>query len=409
MLRQILHKSLKGRHSWRTASFNELNEIYLAMFVRGVSLSMTGLFTPIFLAKLGYSLTSILSLFTIYFIARVVCDILAGYLVAFLGPKHVMFIGQVIFAVSSALFLTLPTFGWPISLLGIVWGASQSCFFLSFDVDFSKIKHKSHGGTELSYAEIMSKLGAIAGPLLGGVVALLFGARYIFAVSTVLLLAGLLPLFKTREPVRTGQHLDFKGFPYKKTVKFMPSIVALHLENTISVMLWPLFLSLFVLHGDDVFIKVGLISALSMVLAIVATRSVGQLVDAGRGRQTLRISAISNALLHLVRPLVSGYTMAFGLDSANQVVTAGYRLPFLKAHYDHADELPGHRIVYVSLTESISSIVKALVYALLAILSLTISSKSVLTIAFFIASGASIIIATERFPSLRPKNSKNRA
>lgn len=402
MLKQILHKALRARHYWRQASFSELNEIYIAMLVRGISLSMMGLFVPIFMYKLGYSVTLILLLMTIYFVARTFCDVASAYLVAYLGPKHVMFIGQVIFAISSALFLTLPTFHWPLWLLGSVWGASQSCFFMAFDVDFSKIKHTKHGGEELGYAEIMGKVGAFLGPIIGGVIALLFGARYIFAISTVLLLLGLMPLFKTREPVKTRQQLNFNSFPLVKNLKFLPSIVALHVENTISVMLWPLFLAIFAVSDQDVYLKVGIISATSMIFAVISSRTVGELIDSGRGRATLRVSAIGNALLHLVRPLVRTFYMAVPLDISNQVVTAGYRLPFLKAHYDHADDLPGYRIVYVCVSECISSFIKAVVYLSLVVISMTHSDHTTFSLAFAIAAVASVIIATEIFPSLRP-------
>jgi MFS family permease len=404
MIKNILHKILVRRHFWRTENFNELNELYVAMLVRGMSLSMMGLFVPIFLLSIGYSLTAILTILCIYFVTRVFSDIGAAFLVARFGPKHIMVVGQVLFSISSLLFLTLENMHWPIVLLGAVWGASQSCFFLSFDVDFSKIKHQLHAGKELGYVEIMGKVGAIIGPVLGGIISLILGPQYIFAISTILMIIGLLPLFKTSEPVKTRQRLDYRGFAKVDISKNLTAIAATHLENTLSIVMWPLFLALFVLPGDSVFIKVGVLSSVSVFMAVLAARYVGRLVDERQGRRVLHMSAMVNAMMHLVKPFVSSYGVAFGVGATNEVVTIGYRLPFFKGYYDQTDEFPGYRIVYISIIESFSSFIKATVYGMLIMISSVVSSRITLTIAFMIAAIASLLIMTEKFKTLNPKD-----
>jgi len=404
MIKNLLHQILRHRHFWRTENFNELNELYIAMLVRGLSLSMMGLFVPIFLLSIGYSLTAILMILCAYFITRVFSDIGAAFLVARFGPKHVMVLGQVLFALSSLLFLTLEQMQWPLIMLGAVWGASQSCFFLSFDTDFSKIKHQMHSGKELSYLDIMGKLGAIVGPILGGIVSIILGPQYIFAISTVLMVFGLLPLFKTAEPTRTRQKLDYRGFAKKDISKSLTAITATHLENTLSIVMWPLFLALFVLPGDSVFIKVGILSSFSILMAILAARYVGRLVDERQGRRVLHMSTVINAIMHLVKPFVSSYGVAFGVGAVNEAVTVGYRLPFFKGYYDQTDEYPGHRIVYISITESYSSFVKAAVYGFLVLISTVVNPRVTLTVAFMIAAVASLLIMTEKFKTLNPKD-----
>jgi len=403
MIKNFLHKILSQRHFWRTKSFNELNELYVAMLVRGMSLSMMGLFVPIFLLSIGYSLTKILMVVFIYFSTRVFTDIGAAFLVGRFGPKHIMVFGQVLLTISSLLFLTLEQMHWSIILLGSIWGASQSCFFISFDTDFSKIKHQMHAGKELGYIEIMGKLGAIIGPVIGGLISIILGPQYIFAISTVLMIVGLSPLFKTKEPVKTRQKLDYKGFAKTDIGVNLPSIVATHLENNLSVVMWPLFLALFVLPASTVFIKVGILSSFSVFMAVLATRYIGRVVDEQQGRRLLHMSAVINAMLHLAKPFVSSFGVAFGVGTVNEVVTIGYRLPFLKGYYDQTDEFPGHRIVYISIIESFSSFVKALIYAILIIISVATTARVTLTIAFMIAAIASLIILTEKFKTLGTK------
>lgn len=397
MVRRIIHRYLYRKHSWREFAFDELNQIYAAMLVRGLSLSMVGLFVPVFMTRLGYTITQVLIVIVSYFTVRIFFDLIAAYTVARFGPKHTMIFGQILFATSSAQFLTLDQVAWPLWLLGLVWGASQSCFFVSFDVNFSKIRHIKHGGKELGYIEIMSKIGAILGPLLGGAISLVFGSQYIFAISTVLLVGGLLPLLRTPEPIRLKRHMDYKKFDAAKVMPHLPSFVGMSLEMTLGAMLWPLYMGIFVLPGNSVFMKIGILSSVSALLSILMARKIGHLVDEGRGRMVLKAGAFFNAALHICRAFIGSYPLAFTSNIASELATLSHRLPFMKAYYDHVDDFKEDRIVFVSVMTMISSIVKAAVYGMLLMLSTITTGRELFFVAFTIAAVASILVTTENF------------
>ncbi len=400
MLKKIITKLLRHRHPWRDISFDELSEIYVTMMFRSMALSMNGVFVPIYLYKLAYTPTLIFMVFAVYFSARIIMDFGAAFSTAKIGPKHTLIIGQFLQIISSSLFLTLPKMHWPIILLGFVWGSAASFFFIPFHVDFSKVKHKIHGGKELGFEQITEKIGVIVGPFLGGLVASLFGSRYIFLVAIGLLFGGLWPLLMTKEPTNTNQKLNFKNFPVNKIKPYLPAYIAINLENTICIMLWPLFLAVFVIPGNSVFYKVGIISSFSVVAAIFSAIAIGKIVDNNKGRNLLRYSALSNAVIHLFRPFVASYPLAFGINVINETVTIGYKLPFNKGHYDAADDLPGYRIVFISSMEVIGCIAKASFWWILVMLSLISSSRILYIIGFYTASLASLAILSEKYKSL---------
>lgn len=403
MLQKIIHRLLRHRHFWRETSFDELSELYISMMFRGLSLSLTGIFVPVYMLHLGFSLTAILLVMAWYFTFRVIIfDWLAAVITAKLGPKHTMLIGYCCLIVSSLLFLTLPQLHWPVWVLGGVWGASAGLFFIPFHVDFSKVKHPEHGGKELGFLTIMERIGSIIGPVVGGIVATIFGAQYIFLVSVILLIIGVFPLFRTGEPVRTNQKLNFNGLHVKDLKRDFISITGLGVENTLSLNLWPMFLGSFVLLGSSVYAQLGLISSVSFVVSILAAHTIGQLIDNKKGRKLLRTSASINALIHLFRPFVTSLPLALGVNMANEAVTPGYRMPYVKGLYDSADDLPGYRIVYITSMELIASIAKASAWWLLAALTLVFSDRTVINIGFVIAASASCVIMTERFRALKP-------
>lgn len=404
MLKKLVERLLRHHHPWRNISFDELSEIYVAMMLRSLSVSMTGIFVPIFLYRLHYALPEIISVFACYFTARMGLDILAAYTVARFGPKHTLVIGQILQIIASLLFLSLQTVHWPLPLLGVVWGSSASFFFIPFHVDFSKIKHRKHGGEELGYEQIMERIGYGLGPLVGGIVASLVGGQYIFLVAVIVLVIGLWPLFQTSEPVRIRQKLDYKGLEVKKIKKLLIPYFGLNVENTLCITLWPLFLAMFVLTDKAVFAEIGVLATISMAVSVFAAHAVGKTVDEFRGRALLRYGASANALLHIGRLFVSTYPMALVVNVMNEIMTVSYRLPFTKGFYDAADDLPGYRIVFISSMESLSSAAKASMWWSLVLISSVLQPHTVFVVGFACASVASLAIMSEKFKALNPKS-----
>lgn len=404
MLKKVIYRLLRHRHFWREVGFDELSELYVSTMFRSLSISLTGLFVPIYLLRQHYSVTQILMVAAWYFTFRAAFgDWLAGHTVAKIGPKHTMLIGYILLIISTALFLTLPQVHWPLWLVGGLWGVSTSFFFIPFHTDFSKVKHRAHGGKELGFLNIMERIGNMAGPLIGGLIATVFGGQFIFLIAIFLLLAGLFPLFRTPEPTKLNQKLQFKNFKIDHLKRDFVSYTSLGIETTLTNYMWPLYLGLFVFIGTGAYVKLGFITSLSVVVSIGSAQMIGRLIDRSQGRRLLRISASINALVHLARPFVSNLPVALGINVANEAVTPGYRMPYVKGFYDAADDQTGYRIVYITAMEWVSSIIKATLYWLLVMLSLLINGRSIINVTFYLAAIASVIIMSERFVALKPK------
>lgn len=399
MIRNIVFRLFHHRHYWRKISFNELSELYVSMMLRNLALSLVGIFIPIYLYQLGYSLAAVMSYFGFFFIFRIFADVAAGFLVARIGPKHTMAISYITQVIALAMITTLPYVSWPLWLMGGLWGVSNSLFFIAYHVDFSKVKHREHGGKELGFMTIMERGGATIGPVVGGVLATVAGPQYTFLAATIFFAIGTIPLFATGEPIKTRQKLNFRALPYKELKRDFVSYIALSIENPISTAMWPFFVALFVVSGA-VYAKVGLLASLSVVVAIGAARAIGKLIDDKKGRPMLRYSAIFNALLHLMRPWIGTFGGALTLNLANEVATAGYRMPYYKALYDAADDQPGSRIVYLVVIEVVGSISKAAFFWLAALAALFMTPYMVFSLMFILAAGISCLILTERFAAL---------
>ena len=396
MLKRNIEKFLRRTHFWRDAGFDELSELYISNMLRTTALSIFMVFVPFFLYQENYSATAIFALYGVFFAARAGADIGAGYFVARYGPKHAMIISCLLQIVSASLLLSVPTHHWHIAVIAIPWGISASFFFVSYHVVFSKIKHVAKAGAELGHMQSFEKIGFLIGPFVGGVVGSVLGPRYIFLVATILFFGSLIPLFRTAEPVKIRQKLRFRDLPLHKVKRDLFANACIGVENGICINAWSFYVAVFVLTGS-VYAQLGSLSAFAVLISILSAKVMGHLSDGLHARKILRTGATLNALSYLVRPWVTSVWGVFAINTANEVVTAAYRMPFMKGIYSAADDLPGLRIVYISSLESIGSITKSTVWFLLAILATTLDLKTVLFVAFAIAGVASLGITAERF------------
>jgi len=399
MLKKLVYNTLKHRHPWRDIGFTELSELYISCGLRSLATGLLLVFVPFFLFQNGYGYPAILAMFGCLFGTRLVADFGAAYMVARFGSKHTMIASCMTQIVSASLFLTVPTYHWPVWLLGASMGIAYSFYFLAYHVQFSKIKHNLHVGKELSYMQIFERLGYVIGPLIGGLTGSFLGSRYIFGFACIVLLASLWPLFRTSEPVKTHQKLYFRKLPIAKLKRDFISYAALGIENTVCINLWPFFVALFVLSGT-VYAQLGILASLSVLVSIGAAGMIGRFVDNKNARRLLRWALIVNSLLYVVRPFIGSAPGVLVLNSANEITTTAYRMPYQKGMYGAADDLPGLRIVYIASMESIGNVFKATLWFMLAIMAMVIAFKAVLIVSFVLAGIASLVALNERFVAL---------
>ncbi len=399
MFKKLIYRFLYHRHPWRALDFDELAELYTSMMLRSLAISLVGIFVPVYLYNLGYSLRSIMMFYCLFFLIKILWDYLAGHMVARFGPKHSMVIAYILQVGFLGMFASLSKIEWPLHLLATAGSGATSIFFIAYHTDFSKVKHSENGGRELGWMHMLERCGAMLGPVAGGVIAVTLGASYAFAAATVLFVLGLVPLFLSGEAVKTHQHLDFSALKLRDVSRDIGSFAALSVEQSVCLSIWPLFMAVFI-FGGSAYGRLGLASSVGVVFSIISARAIGRTIDAHKGRALLRMASAINALLHLFRPFSASLPGAIGVNIVNESVTVAYRMPFMKGMYDAADDLPGRRIAYIVAMEIFSSVAKGGLYLTLFLLSFLISGRAVLDVAFLFAAVASLLIGTEKFRAL---------
>ena len=399
MLRSFIRRFFEPRHYWRSVGFDELSELYVSQLLRSLGVSLIGIFAPIYLYKLGYSIQDIALFNVFWFLLRPIFDIANAFLIGKIGPKHSMLLAALLHVGYLGLLISLPDLKWPLMLVAVIGSEAYGLYLLSIQVDFSKVKHAKHGGEELGYLTIVDKIGGILGPLVGGLIASFYDPRYTIALSMLVLIASIFPLFISNEPVRVNQDVTFRKLKIKEHIRDYISVIPFTLENSVSLIIWPLYAAIFLL-GSNVFAKLGGIITVSTISMIFLSRAIGRVIDKSRGRDLLRLGTVVNAFLHLVRPFVTNITGVLAVGVINEPITASYRMPYMKGYFDASDSQPGYRIAYLSSVCATDSATRLLLWLALWILLGVFSAKSVLVGTFYAASIFSLGIMSERYRAL---------
>ena len=111
----------------------ELSEIYIAVIIRSLAISMIGLFIPIYMyVDLGYSISKIALFFIYYTMAFALLTVFVAKFSARYGFKHSMLISSFLTIIYLALLYYLKVGLVHYSIVGIVFGVSSAFYWLAF-------------------------------------------------------------------------------------------------------------------------------------------------------------------------------------------------------------------------------------------------------------------------------------
>lgn len=364
---------------------------------------MVGIFIPIYLIANGFNVTDVLFYFAMFYSFGLFgVNEATGRLISRFGPKHVLgasFFLQMTFFIMLA---TLPNYGWSLWALALVARIASCAYYMPRHVSFSKVQDKLNGGKELGLLSILEKTAGVGGPLIGGVVATIFGGQAILIVAALLFALAIVPLLMSVEHVQTKQKYTYKGMPIKKMRRGLIVNGFSYLENGLTIWLWPLYVGVFIFTTEP-YLKLGIVSTIGTVASIAAAFAVGRIIDNKKGHDLFKFSLMANSFVHIARLLATGFKSVILVNILNEPTSTAYRIALMKGYYDSTDDFPDYRIEYITLSESVADVMRSLAWATLGVASILMadSQKSVVASGFIIASIVSLLVLFQRFPALK--------
>jgi len=309
----------------------ELSELYLAMALRGLAMSLVGIFIPLYLYyELAFPLKDVFVFYIITSIFFAGFTPVAAKLSNKIGFKYCILISSFLYITFFGLLFFLDVLHRSLIFLAMVLGISQAFFWFSFHADFAKYSDHTHRGQEVSLWFAFSSLSSILGPFIGGLILSIpeLGFNWLFIIASIVLLGSASPLFFFKNIKTRSFSLKniFSKIKFREAVAFTGN----GMEGISATVLWPLFIFIILKK----YFLIGSLASVVSIFMIVFTVGVGKLTDGVKKRKVMNIGGIILAISWFIRGFVKTISQVFTITSIGASANTLTNVPFSALTYD---------------------------------------------------------------------------
>lgn len=311
--------------------YTEMNELYASLTLRAFAFGLVGIFVPIYIYNLGFSIAALAIFFIIDDIFRTIMYAPAAKLVARFGPKHLLIASYLLTFGYTILLFLLPESRWLLYPTAAFAGVGAAMFWMACHIDTATVINAKRPTSEYGWIRNLTSMAAALAPLVGGLIASTYGIQYTLLGAAFGLLVAVYPLLKTLEPAVPQRDVRL---PLFKTAprRHLAANFAMNFQSSVAILLWPLFIFLVVMSYESV----GIIASASLLLLLVVTWVIGRLGDRGKNSQVLKIGSGSRSVVHLARAFTGSFAGVLGVNMLGDVTDALAAVPYSVRFYEAA-------------------------------------------------------------------------
>jgi MFS family permease len=319
---------------WRFFPKKELSQIYLSVAIRALSISMLGLFIPLYLHnEIGVSLVNTLFFFIFYSTIFGITTPVAAKFASKYGVKHaVLFSFPFYILFIGGLFL-LPYYNISLMLIATFAGISWAFYWMGMHLAFHHASHKQHRGEEVGKQKSASILAAMIGPVLGGFLIMQFGFKVVFVIASLLLLLAIGILFASKEN-HVGFHFSLKSVINGRNWRDSLYFTSIGTQVMANSVIWPLLI--FATLGS--YISLGVIGTIISSVSVILVLLVGKYSDNTSKRKIIRWTTGFEALSWWIKAFVNTVSQIFGVTIFGAITSGTLQSPLGALQYDKANK-----------------------------------------------------------------------
>jgi MFS family permease len=404
MIRTFLYSILQRRHFWRNATFGEVAELYASRTLRLAAINIGAGFTSVYLLRNGYSLIFIMEFWALIYFTKAIIAPLAGIFVSRFGAAKGTLISNLLYIPAMMALGFMPEIGSvAIIIFAVCMGLSVTLYEVCYFIEFSIIKNPVHAGKEIGFMNILEKITISLSPVIGGFIALTFGAPVTMWFASLLFALAALPLLRNTDKVERQQSISISGFPWRMALPSIMAKAATGFDLVASSIVWGLFLAMFIFakSNNDIYVILGALTSVTVVVAILISIFYGRTIDRDKGGNLLKFGVVSNALVHLTRIFITTPLDALGVNIVNEAATTAQNMAFLRGMFDTAD-ISGHRIMYLVAVDMMNNVGATIACVVMILCAISYHDGIGSFHLFFgISALAILFVSTARFPIYR--------
>lgn len=312
----------------------QMKELFCSTAILDFATSAVGIFEPIYLYTLGFSIQWIILFFIAVYALYFFLLPLGGKIARLHGYEHAILYSTPFLILYYLSLFAIPYHPIFIGVAVIALGLQKMLYWPGYHADFARFGADGARGKEISNLIVLDSLVVVLGPVFGGVVITTLGFKFLFIIVAVLILFSNIPLLLTPEK------FESVPFSYKDAMKRLVkkenrrrlfAFVGFG-EEHIAGYLWPIFIFLVIKE----YFSVGLVVSASVLAATILTLYIGRISDGGGRRGVLKIGVIFTFFNWVMRVLVISGLGIFMVNSLYLISRRAMAVPFMAITYEDA-------------------------------------------------------------------------
>ena len=267
----------------------EVKELVLSTAILDFAKASVGVFEPIYLYTIGFSIEKILYFYLAIYILYFLLAPIGGKIARSRGYEHSIVYSSPFLIIFYLSLFAIPYHGFFIVSAIIAYSLQKMLYWPGFHADFARFSaNKGKGqGKEISNMVVFSSLVRVFSPFLGGLFLTVFGFKPLFIIVSFLILISNIPLLTTPEkftPVPFSYKDAIKRIFSKKYRQKLFAYIGFGDEH-IAVILWPLFVFMIIKEYDSL----GFLVSAAIFFSSLLTLHIGRLTDGTSRREILKV------------------------------------------------------------------------------------------------------------------------
>ncbi len=312
----------------------EVKEMFEATAMRSLAVSMVGVFEPIYLYTIGFSVPQILLFYIAVYAGFLVVMPLGGRICRKHGYEHTMLFSSPFLILFYLSLFAIPYSAAFIAIAVVSTIVHRVLYWPGYHANFATWMTDKESGKEVSNRFAVTALASALAPVIGSAVIVSFGFGALFIVVAALILLSNLPLLRTPE-MFMPKKFSYTGAVRRFVKRFGSARFLTYFalgENFISLAVWPVFIVIMI----PSLLTVGFVVSLARIVNVMVTLYVGRLTDEDSKGKILASGTVFTVGSWLIRPFVTGPLGVFLTDSYYKVARNMVIVPFHSLGYGFA-------------------------------------------------------------------------
>jgi len=301
--------------------------VYLSGFLRSLGMSLVSIFIPIYIYNITHQISAPFLFYALTHLFVIIFTIPAGWLNHHLGVDLTNFIGSIFRALFILLLILAKNNPVFLNIAPIFWAAAVSLYWLSFHYSLVGAEEEDgQFGKESSRMQMIYKISAGLGPIVGALIISSIGFSALYAVALILVAsAGIPPFFDQFK--KSQMRINLKEIKYsffgRGFRRFNLAFFGTGLKDIVLIVFWPIFI--YIIVGN--YQTVGIIKTASLLVSILLLFWLGKQIDK-HGFKSIRYGISINGFIWLVRAFLITPMALFLSDIAYSIGSILLWTPF---------------------------------------------------------------------------------